>query len=55
MLKPTFSLSEAKSGISKKSILEIPASVEKVRTFSIKMLEGEHCQGAKPCDPECER
>ena len=38
-------------GIFKKSMLEIPASVEKVRTFSIKNLEGEIFVKGKPLRP----
>ena len=36
----------------KKSGSLIPASVEKVRTFSIKMLEGEHLSKDVPLNPD---
>ena len=51
LLKPTFSFDEAKLGIFKKLMLEIPASVEKVRTFSIKNLEGEILPMGLPLEP----
>ena len=49
--KADFFVWRSQIGIFKKSMLEIPASVEKVRTFSIKNLEGEILPMGLPLEP----